>query len=146
VRKRKSCMSYAEPGGNLGCAAMKANAGPTAGFADHLDFQPIHAAADSGAESLSTGFFGGKSSREAFRRVALAQGIGLLPGRENTIEKTLSEALDRLLNACYLNQINSAADDHSEYQANTCRSRAPSEDLLAQRLLNLCTFLPISRE
>lgn len=118
VRKRKSCMGYAEPGCKLRGTAMEADAGTPARLANHLDFQPVNAPAYPRTKRLGGGLFGGKSSCEAFGRVALAHAIGLLSGGENAIEKALSVAFVRLLNAFNLNQVNTAANDHSEYQTN----------------------------
>ena len=111
-------MSNAELRCNFCGAAVKAEAGASARFAHHLDLQPVHAAADAGAKRFGGGFFGGKSSGQAFGRIAFAHAVGLFGGGEDPIQKPLSEALKRLLDARDFNQVNAAADNHAVYQAN----------------------------
>jgi len=118
MRDRKRGVSYAQLRGNLGGAAMEAQVGATAGLPHHFDLQPVHASADACSEGLGAGLFGGKPSGQAFGRIAFAQAVGLLGGGEDAIQKSLSVALKRLLDARDFNQVNTAADDHAVYQTN----------------------------
>ena len=68
----------AEPGGNLGGAAMEAKDGPAGEFADHFEFEPGHTKAYASAECLGAGYLGCKSGGKALSRFALAQAVSLL--------------------------------------------------------------------
>lgn len=118
MRDRKRCVNDAQLRRYLGGAAMKAQVGATAGFPHHFNLQPVHAPADAGSQCLGGGFFGGKSSGKAFGRVAFAQAVSLFGGREDSIQKPLSIALKRLLNARDFNQVSAAPDYHAVYQPN----------------------------
>ncbi len=118
MRDGKRGVSHAQLRGNLSGAAMEAEIGATAGFPHHFNFEPIHAPAYAGSEGLGGSLFGGKSSGQTFGGVSFAQTVGLLGGREDAIQKALSVALKRLLNARNFNQVSAAADDHAVYQPN----------------------------
>src|SRR5271170_4950520 len=116
-------MGNTELRGNLCGPATEAQVGAPTRFADHLDLKPIHSAADSGAECLGSRFLCGKPCRQTLGSISFAHAVGLLRRRENAIKKPLAKALERLLDACYFNQVNAAADNHAVYQPNTRRRR-----------------------
>ncbi len=118
MRDRKRGMSDAQLPRNLSGTAFEAQGGATTGFPHHFNLQPVHAAADTRSKGLGGGFFGGKSSGQAFGSIAFAQAVGLLGGGKDAIQKPLSVALKRLLNPRDFNQVNTTADDHAVYQPN----------------------------
>src|SRR6185437_3772936 len=99
-------------------ASVELDAGTSTGFADDFDLQPAHAMADTGSQGFRSRFLGGKAGGKTLGGIALAQAVCLLCRGVDTIEEALAKAFHRLLNARNLNQVNAAADDHAEYQAN----------------------------
>ena len=65
-----------------------------------------------GADGLHAGFLGGEARRITFELVRLALHIGDLPGRVDTVDEFLSEALDRCLYARDFRQIHAGPDNH----------------------------------
>jgi hypothetical protein len=96
---------------------VKQEGGPSAGFARDLDLQPVHALADACSQSLGAGLLGGKPGGKALRRLALAMAIGLLSGSEHAVQKPLPVAIHGALNALYLHQVDSGANNHAIYEA-----------------------------
>ena len=74
------CVGDTEVRGNLGGPAVEAQVGATAGLPHHLNLQPVHPAADSGAQGLGGRLLGGKSRGQALGSIALAHAVGLLRG------------------------------------------------------------------
>ena len=65
VGNREGGAGKPQPRGDLGCAAVKAEAGPPAWFAHDLELQPAHSEADAGSQSLGAGLLGGKPGGKA---------------------------------------------------------------------------------
>ena len=118
---RQGRVSNAEVGCDFRRPAVKAEGWATARFANHFDFEPVHAPTDAGSQCFSASFLGGKACSEALGRIPFAQAISLFRSGEDAIEEALSEALKRLLDARNFNKINAAADNHAVYQANIPR-------------------------
>ena len=117
MREGKRGMGDPHLAGSLGCAAVEPETRPSAGFAEDLDFQPVHALTDAGPESLGSGFLGGEAGGQAFGGMASAHAVGLLGRRVYAIKKPGSEAIQRALDAIDLHQIYARADDHIDYES-----------------------------
>ena len=65
---------HAQAGGNLGRAPVKAERGPSARLAHHLDLQPVHAVADARSQGLGACLLGGKARGKALRRPCACAG------------------------------------------------------------------------
>ena len=115
--KRECRVRHTQAGSDLCCAPVKAECRPTSRFPGYFDFEPIHAPADARSQSLCARFFGRESRCQTLCRLPLAQAVCLLRCRVDAVEKPLSKTLHGLLDATNLYQINSAAHDHSVYQA-----------------------------
>ena len=112
-------LGRSDPVGDLGRTAVKAKRGTAARTADHLDFQPVHAPADSGSQRFGGGLFGGKTGGKALGRIAFPQAILLLSRSENPIKKARSEPVHRFLDSTDLNHIDSGSHDHDAYEVTT---------------------------
>ena len=64
------------------------------------------------AQSLHGGFFGGEAGRVTLHPIRLGIAIANLAGRENTLQKTLSEALDGTADAGDFGDVDACAYDH----------------------------------
>src|ERR1700677_4053314 len=115
----KGDVGHTEALGKVGGTAIKLEGWPSAALPHDLDFQPAHALADASAEGFCGCFLGGKTGGKAFRGVALAKAIGLFRGGENAVEKAAAKAVNGLLDAPDLGQIDSGPDNHAVNQATT---------------------------
>jgi hypothetical protein len=97
---------------------MEAYRGPTAGFTDHFNFEPVDPAADPGTKSFCRRLLGSKPCGKALGGIPFPHAI--CPFRESiyTIQETFAKAIQRLLNPRNLDHVNAAAYDHAVYQAN----------------------------
>src|SRR5271165_2810250 len=120
-------MRDAEAGGDLGGAAVVLDRGLPARFPDDLDLKPAHTVADACAQCLGARLLGGKPRGETFRGITFAQAICLLAGRVDAVEEAGPIAVNGLPNPPDLRQIDSAANDHSVYQA---KSSLPARGLV----------------
>ena len=97
----------AQAGGDLAGAAVEQQRRPSTRLANHLDFEPAHTMTDSGAEGFGARFLCGKARGEALCRLAFTVAVGLFRGGIDTVEKANAVALDGLLDASNLRQIDS---------------------------------------
>src|SRR5580698_6402887 len=105
MRDRKTSTSHPQLCGYLGCTAPELQPRPSAGGTNHLYLKPIHAPADAGAERFCTRLLGRKPRRKTLCRLAFAKAILLLSLGVNAVQETLPKAIQRLLDASNLNQI-----------------------------------------
>src|SRR5262249_19219760 len=73
---------------------------------------PCDSTAQAGANGLHRCFFGGKASGITLRRILLGFAIPDLCFGENSIQKSAPEAFNRLANAIYFGDVDTAAHDH----------------------------------
>jgi hypothetical protein len=79
-------------------------------FAD-VDVAPAHCLPDAGAERLGHGFFAGKSRGQMASGKFHRHGILNFVFGENAMEKTFTEAVDRVLNPRAFHQIDADSED-----------------------------------
>src|SRR5208337_2676471 len=109
----------AHTGGSFSGAAMEEECRPAARFPYHFNLKPVHPVADTCAQSLGSCFLGCEPGSEAFGREAFAQAIGLLARSVDAVEEALAEAIDGVLDALNLNQVDAGTYDHPVYEATT---------------------------
>src|SRR5262245_18587152 len=80
---------------------------------DDTHIAPEHAAPESGAERLRTGFLGGKTLCVGFSRLRPALRSGPLGRRENTIEKTIAMPLNYFCDPPRIDDVGTNPDDHA---------------------------------
>ena len=102
--------------------SMKPQCGPSPGFANHLNLQPVHAPADPGSQGLCAGLLGRKTGGETLGSLMFALAVRPFRASEDSVQETLSESFQGLLNAPDFNQVDTASDDHSVYQAKSFRA------------------------
>src|SRR5450432_539962 len=87
-------------------------------FLPNVEITPTHRFSDAGSECFRERFLGRKTRREMARRKFHRLRIGDLAFGENTLQKPVTEALDRVLNSCALNDVDTNSDDaHSRYSS-----------------------------
>jgi len=74
------------------------------------DVFPSHGAADAGAERLRDGFLRRKTRSEMTRRKFHRLAIFNLPRRENAAERPLAKAIERMLDADVLDQVDTDSE------------------------------------
>lgn len=147
-------MCDSKPGRNLPGPAVKTQRRPAARLAGYLDFEPVHTTADASAKSFCAGLFGCEARSQTFRGPALAQAIGLLSGGINAVQKTLTKALDGLLDPGNLDQIDTTTNNHPHNKLNHPSVRvgwqewnrcvkAGHERFTSAQLVTLCRIYPI---
>src|SRR6266702_1869326 len=112
VRQRERDGGDSQVAGAFGCAAGEFEAGLAAGFPRHFEFEPVDPVADSGAEGLRSGLFGGEAGCEAFGGVFLALAVGDLARSVDAAQEAVAKPGDALRDACDLHQVGPYANNH----------------------------------
>src|SRR5262245_1948709 len=80
---------------------------------DDAHVTPEHAAAESCAERLGTGFLGGKTFGIGFNRLRPALSFGPLGRRKNTIDETIAMPLNYFRNSPHIDDVGAKPNDHA---------------------------------
>lgn len=107
VRERNLPVGNACFGGQVCRDPADSHGRSSGGLTDDLDIGPGDAVSPAGADRFEDGFLGGKAGGQMLMSaITRGQGVGLLSGGEDTIEKMIPMPLNHLADAVGLNQIN----------------------------------------
>jgi hypothetical protein len=98
------------------------NRGPPARHADDFAISPAHAMIPARAERLHRRFFGGEPCGITLHSIRLGIAVTALARGKDPLQKSFSEAINRLPDARDLSDIDACADNHRESESYSKRS------------------------
>jgi len=113
MRERKHSMIHAQFLSKVGSYAMENDHGTATGLSLNFHIAPADTVIPSCPQCLHTSFFGGEASRKSFYTVGLRLAVTNLSLGEDTLQKTITEALDRSRQARHFDNIDTGAHNHA---------------------------------